>query len=60
MSDNDHEPRRTWCPACSGEGGTPDPKLAVLGGAPQTVVVERRCRWCDGSGRQRGGFQPPV
>ncbi len=58
MDDNDFE-LGALCSSCEGEGRVSDPKVAVIAGVPQTVVVSRPCRWCEDSGR-RGGLRPPV
>lgn len=37
---------RTACPTCGGQGHIHEPKLAVLGGQPQTVLAPRTCPQC--------------
>jgi hypothetical protein len=49
---------RIHCPGCRGDGVTPVPTLAVLGGQGSTIVTARKCTQCNGSGRTRG--IPPV
>ncbi|CAM3157167.1 hypothetical protein SAXI111661_20720 [Saccharomonospora xinjiangensis] len=57
--DDDNVVLSALCNACDGEGRVPDPKCAVIGGVPQTVVTSRLCRWCDGHG-YRQALRPPV
>lgn len=46
-------PPGTWCPACFGTGTRTEPKRAMMLSQPDvhTLITERRCPTCAGSGR---------
>ncbi|WP_169308135.1 hypothetical protein [Saccharomonospora viridis] len=58
MSDTNRKPG-ALCNACGGDGRIADPKAAIIGREPQTVIIARLCRWCRGTGR-RPNLHPPV
>lgn len=62
MSQRDEQEMHTVCPVCHGQGHIHEPKLAVLGRQPQTVLAPRTCPHCGrlGSPGWRPGFEPPV
>lgn len=58
MSDDTDSTITVHCTHCRGDGVVPVPRMAIIGGVPQTVVTPVTCQWCN-DGRRRG-FQPPV
>ena len=55
-------PVRTACPTCGGQGHIHEPKMAILGGQPQTVLAPRSCPDCGTNDEPgwRDGLVPPV